>query len=51
MPRIYDPECTCDDEALEDPQQPCPYDEDIKDDPTPTCNCCAYCTAECAMAI
>jgi len=32
-------------------QHPCPYDEDVKNDPTPKCNCCAACARECARDV
>lgn len=34
-----------------DALHPCPYDEDVHNDPTPTCTCCEICAHECAMDI
>lgn len=48
--RQDDTECTC--EAYEsDELHPCPYAEDIDNDPTPCCTCCPHCESECAMDI
>ena len=31
--------------------RPCPFSEDVYNDPTPKCNCCAACQHECLMDI
>jgi len=32
-------------------KHPCPFDEDVNNDPTPTCYCCENCIFECAQDI
>ena len=47
--------CTCESEYIED--HPCPFKEDIGDEgelpyeERSMCNCCDYCTNNCAMDI
>jgi hypothetical protein len=40
--------CKCGDEAGED--HPCPYSQEIHGDDR-ECNCCEFCTQQCAMEI
>lgn len=42
--------CKCGKNKAE-PLHPCPYQEEINNNLEPTCNCCADCAYECAMAI
>jgi hypothetical protein len=42
--------CTCD-ENRDAPLHPCPYQEDVHNNPEPCCTCCDYCVGECAMDI
>lgn len=41
--------CTCSEEYIK--EHTCPYQEDINNDSESTCNCCDYCTYQCAMDI
>jgi len=41
--------CTCEDEIIE--EHTCPYSEDVNNDFTTMCNCCAYCQHNCLMDI
>lgn len=43
------PLCKCGHQAS--PLHPCPYNEDVNDDPTPICTCCDHCAALCADEI
>lgn len=33
------------------PLHPCPYDQDLHNDKTPSCNCCEACQAKCAREL
>lgn len=35
------------DAAVEPALHACPFQEDVYNDPTPCCNCCAACAQEC----
>lgn len=41
--------CKCGKPGL--PLHPCPYDEDLHNDKTPTCNCCETCQESCAQEL
>ncbi len=41
--------CTCDD--CKGVWHTCPYKEDVRGDCESTCNCCPYCTKQCARDI
>lgn len=43
-------ECTCDGNCNTDSHS-CPYEEEINDNYNDFCNCCDYCTKECANDI
>lgn len=42
--------CKCGKNPATEPH-PCPYAEDINDDPNTLCTCCEECMNECAMDI
>ena len=46
-----DDKCTCKEEEDVDSNHICPYAADINDDFDSQCNCCRYCTRQCAMDI
>lgn len=41
--------CTCKEQCYE--EHPCPFAQEICDDHEKRCNCCPYCTYQCAMDI
>jgi hypothetical protein len=46
------PKCQkCGEPVNSDELHPCPYSEDVNNDPTPCCNCCPDCCRQCAEDI
>ena len=41
---------TCRNQPTDD-AHPCPFQEDVNNDPSDHCHCCAECQSECAMDI
>jgi len=46
---MSDYKCTCDEDYVED--HTCPFAEEIDGDSETQCNCCDYCTEQCAWNI